>query len=293
MSTPESPAFPVPPPAFSRGNALGAGRTLVMGVLNVTPDSFSDGGNWSDAEDAIKQGLRLAEQGADIVDVGGESTRPGARRVTPEEEWERIGPVVEALVRAGVTVSIDTVNSQTARAATDMGAALINDVSGGVFDPKMAQVCSRAQVAMVVQHWRGFPSDPDLNHAYGDPVREVIAETQDQVHKVLDAGVSPESIVIDPGLGFALSIADSWAIANHMEMLTALGYPVLIGASRKRFVADRYGRGNDALDRGTLEVTRKCVETGVWGVRVHDVQSNVSLIRELHRDHRSHHDKRM
>lgn len=261
----------------SRGQRLGGGETLVMGILNVTPDSFSDGGRWLEPKSAIDHALRMYDQGAKIVDVGGESTRPGAARVTPDQEWRRIQPVVEELTRRELLVSVDTVNSQVARWAIAEGTALINDVSGGCYDPKIADVCATSDVAMVVQHWRGFPSDPNLNQQYVDTVSEVVAETMKQVQAVSRAGLSDHSLVLDPGLGFAKGVDDSWALLENLEAFTATGFPVLVGASRKRFVDARFGPG----ERGTLETTKKAVQAGVWGVRVHDVEANVRLIEEL------------
>lgn len=275
----------------SRGTVIAAPRSasgesplpLVMGILNVTPDSFSDGGKWHSAPLAIARGLEMTSQGAAVIDIGGESTRPGASRVDPVQEWGRIAPVVEALAEQGVIVSVDTVNAATALRAVEAGAAIINDVSGGRYDPKMAEVCAQAKVAMVVQHWRGFPSDPNLNERYEDErhggvLPQVIAELLEQVEEVRAAGVPKESIIVDPGLGFALTPPDSWAIVHAIDSFVNLGYPVLIGASRKRFLRMRYG---DDYARGTLDVTRMCVRAGAWGVRVHDVAENVALIEKL------------
>lgn len=268
---------PVPAP-ISKGARIGGGSTLAMGVLNITPDSFSDGGRWFDVEAAVAHALLMSEQGASIIDVGGESTRPGASRVTPEQEWARIAKVVDTLVQEGLTVSVDTVNSQTARNAAEVGVSIINDVSGGVHDPDMARVCAESGLAMVVQHWRGFPSDPSLNQNYADPVSEVVSELESQVERVLAQGLPSSSIILDPGLGFALSTEDSWKIVESLDAFTDLGYPVLVGASRKRFVKERYGTN---LLMGTLDVTKASVEAGAWGVRVHDVAENVDLIRDL------------
>lgn len=271
---------PIDAPHSGTGNPP---PTLVMGILNVTPDSFSDGGKWESASLAVARGLEMTSQGAAIIDVGGESTRPGATRVDHAQEWQRIAPVVEGLVGHGVTVSVDTVNAETALRAVDSGAAIINDVSGGRNDPRMAGVCARAPVAMVVQHWRGFPSDISLNERYEDEryggvVPQVIAELLEQVADVRDAGVPKESIILDPGLGFALTAKDSWAIVQAIDSFVDLGYPLLVGASRKRFLKMRYG---DDRARGTLDVTRMCVRAGAWGVRVHDVAENVALIEKL------------
>lgn len=249
-----------------------------MGILNVTPDSFSDGGLWSSESKAIAHGVEMFSEGAAIIDVGGESTRPGARRVDADEEWERVGRVIRGLVREGVPVSIDTVRSETARRALDSGAILVNDVSGGVLDPTIAKVCAEYGCAMVVQHWRGFPSDPNLDTSYNNLVGDVIEETRDQVSRIVESGLPSGSVVIDPGLGFGLVNSDSWEIVRSIDRFVETGFPVLVGASRKRFVAERYG---NELEQGTLDVTKACVEAGAWMVRVHSVQPNVRLIREL------------
>lgn len=267
-------------PLWSRGTAIGGGKTAVMGILNVTPDSFSDGGLWIKPSDAVAHGVHMHEEGAALIDVGGESTRPGARRVSDEEEWQRVGTVIRDLVREGVPVSIDTVHAATAQRAIDLGAILVNDVSGGSVDPGLIDACAATGTALVVQHWRGFPSDPALNSTYEDVVREVAEETLRQADRALAHGVGKNQIALDPGLGFALGAQDSWRIVEALTTLTALGFPVLVGASRKRFVVARYG---DAVEQGTLDVTAQCVRSGVWAVRVHDVAPNVRLIDELWR----------
>ena len=252
--------------------------TIVMGILNVTPDSFSDGNRWLDPTRAIQRGIQMAGEGAAIIDVGGESTRPGAKRVTPEEEWARVGPVIKGLVDRGVTLSVDTVNAETARKALQAGASLINDVSGGAVDPRMVEVVAASGAPMVIQHWRGFPSDPNLNVMYEDVVDQTVEELIAQVDRALAEGLKREQVIIDPGLGFAKEADDSWRIVESLDRFTALGFPVLVGGSRKRFVAARFG---DALERGTLNVTKTAVHFGVWGVRVHDVAANVELVDSL------------
>lgn len=261
----------------SRGRALGGGGTGVMGVLNVTPDSFSDGGRWMGHQSALDRGLQMWDEGAFLVDVGGESTRPGATRVTVEEEWRRIGPVVAALARRGVDVSVDTVNAETARRAVLEGAVLINDVSGGRYDTLLPTVAVHEDVALVIQHWRGFPSAPRLDTAYEDVVTDVPRELLQQVRKVEELGVCADTVVVDPGLGFAKGSSDSWELVANLDKIGALGYPVLIGASRKRFIRDRFG---DDLDGGTAEVTRLAASAQVWAVRVHDVARNVRVIED-------------
>ena len=269
------------PSPVSHGRLLGGERTEVMGILNVTPDSFSDGGLWLSADTAIDHGLRMADEGAFMVDVGGESTRPGARRVNLEEEWERVGAVIAGLVRRGVRVSIDTVHAETARRALEEGAELVNDVSGGTYDPALVEVAANDAAALVIQHWRGFPSDPTLNQTYAEVVSEVTRETDRQISRALERGVARECLVIDPGLGFAKGSEDSWTLLENLDAFVATGLPVLVGASRKRFVAARFP---DDLERGTLRTTRMAVEAGTWAVRVHDVARNVDLIDRMGRE---------
>ncbi len=249
-----------------------------MGILNVTPDSFSDGGLWFRPSDAIDRGLKMWSQGAQIIDIGGESTRPGAKRVGADEEWKRVAPVVKELVSQGVAVSIDTVHASTASRALDADVILVNDVSGGRYDPGMARVCADADSAMVVQHWRGFPSDRALDTNYGDVVRDVVRETLEQVEDILAAGLPRGRVVIDPGLGFGLRNQDSWAVAESLDDFVALGFPVLVGASRKRFVAERFG---SEVEAGTTFVTQLAAAAGVWAVRVHDVAASVAAVAEV------------
>lgn len=265
-------------PLLPEGRRLPVGRTLVMGILNVTPDSFSDGGRWSDPGAALAHGVQLLDEGADIIDVGGESTRPHSRRIDPEEEWERIAPVVSGLAARGAVVSVDTVHSATALRAAREGASLINDVSGGRVDPRMAATVADSGCAFVVQHWRAFPGSPEENLTYGDVVSDVLTETAAQVRDAVDAGVDPARIVVDPGLGFSLSHDQSWEVVEGMGRLRGLGYPVLVGASRKRFLATGPGAGRDR-DLVTTEVTRLAVESGMWGVRVHEVAPNAAVVR--------------
>lgn len=265
-------------PHLPGGRSLAAGRTLVTGILNVTPDSFSDGGLWSDPGAALAHGVRLLDEGADILDVGGESTRPHSRRIDADEEWARIARVVEGLVHHGAVVSVDTVHADTARRAVEAGAAIVNDVSGGRLDPQMAGVVASAGCAMVVQHWRAFPGSPEEDLRYKDVVADVLAETAAQVRDVLDAGVDPGCVVVDPGLGFSLSASQSWRIVEDMGRLRSLGYPVLVGASRKRFLATGPGVGRDR-DRVTAEITRRAVEAGMWAVRVHEVAPSAAIVR--------------
>jgi len=255
-----------------------------MAILNVTPDSFSDGGRWADADAAIARGLQLAAEGADIVDVGGESTRPGAARVSPAEELGRVLPVVEALSAKGIAVSIDTMRAATALAAVAAGATMINDVSGGLADEDMAAAAAEASVDFVAMHWRAPAETMDQRDQYQDVVREVRDELAARVDALVAAGVSPERVILDPGLGFAKVGANNWPLLARMGEWS-VGHRVLIGASRKRFLGAAIGRpGVDPQDpaqreNATTAVTTLAAMRGAWGVRVHDAAAAVDAIR--------------
>ncbi|TDD33645.1 dihydropteroate synthase [Actinomadura sp. KC06] len=263
------------------------GRCLVMGVVNVTPDSFSDGGAWFDPEKAVAHGLDLVAEGADIVDVGGESTRPGAQRVSRDEELRRVVPVIEALTSENVPVSVDTMRAEVAEAALDVGAKLVNDVSGGLADPQMPQVVAAAGVPYVVMHWRGYSHDMQSRAVYEDVVREVRDELLSRVDAVLAEGVDPSMIVLDPGLGFGKNpvAGHNWSLLAHLDAFTALGYPVLVGASRKNFLtrllAEPDGTRRPFLecDDATVAVTSLVAYAGAWCVRVHRVRPNADAVR--------------
>lgn len=263
------------------------GRCLVMGVVNVTPDSFSDGGAWFDPEKAIRHGRDLVAEGADIIDVGGESTRPGAQRVSLEEELRRVVPVIKALAAENVPVSVDTMRAEVAEAAVAGGARLVNDVSGGLADPGMPQVVAATGVPYVVMHWRGHSHDMQTRAVYADVVREVREELLRRVDAVLDEGVDPSMIVLDPGLGFAKSpkAGHNWALLAHLDAFTATGYPVLVGASRKSFLtallADPDGtrRPFAECDDASVAITSLVAAAGAWCVRVHRVRPNVDAVR--------------
>jgi len=265
------------------------GRCLVIGVLNVTPDSFSDGGAWFDRDAAIRHGLELAGQGADLVDVGGESTRPGAQRVPAGEELRRVLPVIGALTAAGVRVSVDTMRAQVAEAALSAGACLVNDVSGGLADPQMPRLVAQAGVAYVVMHWRGHSHDMMQRAAYRDVVGEVRAELRRRVDAIVAEGVDPSRIILDPGLGFAKNQDHNWALLTRLGEIAALGggsrFPVLIGASRKSFLGrllaapDGTPRSFAGRDAATVAVTALAAAAGAWAVRVHDVPGNVDATR--------------
>jgi dihydropteroate synthase len=255
-----------------------------MGVVNVTPDSFSDGGRHFDTATAIEHGLSLVACGADVVDVGGESTRPGATRVDAAEEIRRAIPVVSALAAAGVCVSIDTMRRETAAAALEAGAALVNDVSGGSADPDLPRLVADADVPYIVMHWRGHSVDMQERATYDDVVGEVCAELLHSVDAVVAAGVDPEQIVLDPGFGFAKTAAHNWALLAELDRLVALGRPLLVGASRKSFLGsllatDGAPRDADHRADATVAVTALAAAAGAWGVRVHDPRGNADAVR--------------
>jgi dihydropteroate synthase len=268
----------------------GAQRCLVMGVVNVTPDSFSDGGTWLDPDKAIAHGLELVSQGADIIDVGGESTRPGAQRVPMADELSRVLPVVEALATAGSYVSIDTMRAEVASRALAAGARMVNDVSGGMADPEMAGVIAAAGVRYVVMHWRGHSSDMYGPAVYGDVVAEVHAELGHRVQAVVAAGVDPAQLILDPGLGFAKLPEHNWKLLASLDRIARQpGYPepfpVLVAASRKGFLGkllaapDGQPRSFARSDDATIALTALAVAAGAWCVRVHAVPGNVDAVR--------------
>ncbi|SDQ96150.1 dihydropteroate synthase [Actinopolyspora saharensis] len=260
-------------------------RCLVMGVLNVTHNSFSDGGRYLDHEAAVAHGRQLWEQGADIVDVGGESTRPGSERVAAEVESERILPVIRELSRAGIPVSVDTTRAEVASAAVRAGAGLVNDVSGGLADPEMAGAVADAGVPWVLMHWRGHSREMNSLAVYQDVVSEVRAELAARVEAALEAGVAEESLVLDPGLGFAKTGEHDWQLLHNLETFLGMGPAVLVGASRKRFLgavlADSAGTPRPAAERdvATATVSALAAERGAWAVRVHDVVGSLDAVR--------------
>ncbi len=262
---------------------FGAGRTLVMGIVNVTPDSFSDGGRWLAPEAALAHAHRLLDDGADILDIGGESTRPGAQRVDAATECERVIGIVQHLVAEGHTVSVDTVNAVTAHAAVAAGAAMINDVSGSLADPDMGRVIAETGVPYVAQHWRGTPETMAGLATYDDVVADVIAELGRRLDSLLAVGVRPAQVILDPGLGFAKDHHHNWEILAHLDRFLDLGHPLLIGASRKRFLAGVVPPALAAQplerDHATAAVTALVAGRGVWGVRVHDVRSSRDAVR--------------
>ena len=258
-------------------------RCQVMGVINVTPDSFSDGGAFEDADSAVKHGLELLAAGADLLDVGGESTRPGAQRVSAEEEQRRVLPVVRALADAGAVVSIDTMRRVTAEAALSAGARLVNDVSGGLADPELPRFVADAGVPYVVMHWRGHSESMQQQAHYDDVVAQVCSELRARVDAVTSAGVEAEQIILDPGLGFAKNAEHNWRLLARLDALLALGHPVLVGASRKSFLgtllADPDPRPVVERDDATAAITAIAAMAGAWAVRVHDVRASADAVR--------------
>ena len=248
---------------------------LVMGILNVTPDSFADGGRHHDFDAAVKRGLEMIAEGVDIIDVGGESTRPGADRVSQEEEIARTIPVITELAKHGATISIDTMRASTARAAVKAGAAMINDVSGGLADDAMLQTAAELKVPYIAMHWRGQSKDMNSKAVYGDVVNEVIAELNERIDAALDAGIHKNKLIIDPGIGFAKDAEHNWAIIDAIDRFVAMGYPVLVGASRKRFLG---GDSPDQREQATIELTKRLGTTGVWAVRVHSVKPHKEVL---------------
>ncbi|WP_344473587.1 dihydropteroate synthase [Glycomyces algeriensis] len=248
-----------------------------MGVLNVTPDSFSDGGRYLDFSDAVAHGEQMGAEGADLIDVGGESTRPGADRVDPETEIARVVDVVAALCERGLAVSIDTTRAAVAAAAIGAGASVVNDVSGGLADPDMARVVADTGVRWVLMHWRGHSADMQRLQHYENVVADVKAELEDRVEAALDSGVDRSKLILDPGLGFAKSAAHNWRLSAHLDEFVALGFPVLFGASRKSYLGklleDESGKPRPVGEReaATLATSLLAFEAGAWGVRVHDV----------------------
>jgi dihydropteroate synthase len=278
-----------PRAVFSRPPRYVAGlpqrdRALVMGVLNVTPDSFSDGGRYLDPEQALAHGRRLVAEGADLVDVGGESTRPGARRPEVEEELDRVVPVVKALAAEDVLVSVDTMRARVAEQAVAAGAAMINDVSGGRADPEMLATVARLDVPYVLMHWRAHATEMQQHADYGDVVTDVMAELREQLDAAERAGVDLDRVAVDPGIGFSKTAEQNWDVLAGMERLHELGRPVLIATSRKRFLgallADERGelRPPDGRDDATTATSALAALAGAWCVRTHAVRPTLDAV---------------
>ncbi|MFF0969756.1 dihydropteroate synthase [Streptomyces sp. NPDC003703] len=260
-------------------------RCAVMGVVNVTPDSFSDGGRWFDTTTAVKHGLDLVAQGADLVDVGGESTRPGAPRVDEDEELRRVLPVVRGLAAEGVVLSVDTMRARVAEQALAAGAALVNDVSGGLADPAMIPAVADAGAPFVVMHWRGFLQGGNVRGVYADVVTEVADELHARVEAVLEGGIAPDRVVVDPGLGFSKDAEHDLMLLARLDRILGLGHPVLVAASRKRFLgrvlAGPEGAPPPARERdaATAAVSALAAHAGAWAVRVHEVRATADAVR--------------
>ena len=250
---------------------------LIMGILNVTPDSFADGGRHNDFDAAVTRGLEMIAEGVDIIDIGGESTRPGADRVSEEEEIARTIPVITELAKHGTRISIDTMRATTAEAAINAGALIINDVSGGLADPHMLQTAARLKVPYIAMHWRGASKDMNSKAIYDDVVTDVISELHDRISAALDAGIQPGNLIIDPGLGFAKDADHNWKIIDAIDSFVELGYPVLIGASRKRFLG---GDSPDEREQATIDLTKRLATTGIWAVRVHSVKPHKEVLAQ-------------
>lgn len=263
-------------------------RTLVMGVLNVTPDSFSDGGKFDQTEVAIAHGLRMAAEGADIVDIGGESTRPGAGRITVQQELDRVMPVISALVTEGVVVSIDTMRFEIARAALDAGAAIVNDISGGKADPAMLPFMADTTAPFILMHWRGASDVMATLTDYDDVARDVARELSDQVDAAVNAGVARSRIAIDPGIGFAKTPDQNWPLLAQLGVLDELDLPVLWGVSRKRFLGELLADGGELRDfegreDATTALTTYLALAGAWCVRVHNVRASRDAVEVVAR----------
>jgi dihydropteroate synthase len=247
----------------------------IMGILNVTPDSFADGGRHDTYEKAVARGLEMIAEGVDIIDIGGESTRPGAQRVSAEEEQARVIPVIEKLSQTGIPISIDTMRAQTADKAISAGASIVNDVSGGLADDAMLETVSELGCPYILMHWRGHSADMNSRAIYNDVVQEVITEIGIQVDKALSSGIARNNLIIDPGLGFAKEAEHNWEILRRIDELTTLGYPVLIGGSRKRFLG---GQSPDEREAASIDLTKSLLAKNIWAVRVHSVAPHKKLV---------------
>lgn len=251
-----------------------------MGILNVTPDSFADGGRHFSFSDAVKRSEQMLNEGVDIIDVGGESTRPGAARINEDTERERTIPIIQELVKLGATVSIDTMRSTIARDAIKAGARYINDVSGGLADSQMAQVVVKhPEIQYIAMHWRAHSDHMQSKAIYKDVVREVKDELQDRIDSLISAGADPDQLIIDPGIGFAKLTEHNWDLLRNIDRLSLLGFPILVGASRKRFLGELTGSDNpDDRESASIAVTAMMAKAGVWGVRTHSVKPHKDAI---------------
>jgi dihydropteroate synthase len=247
----------------------------IMGILNVTPDSFADGGRHDTYEKAVAHGLEMISEGVDIIDIGGESTKPGVDRVTAEEEQLRVLPVIKKLSETGIPISIDTMRASTASLAIEAGASIVNDVSGGLADDLMHESVAEIGCPYILMHWRGHSKDMNSKAIYSDVVTDVISEIQAQIDQALEAGIAKNNLIIDPGLGFAKESEHNWEILRRLEEFTNLGYPVLIGGSRKRFLG---GTDPDEREEATVALTKSLLDKNIWAVRVHSVKAHKDLV---------------
>ena len=256
-----------------------------MGVLNVTPDSFSDGGQYLEFDSALAHAREMAAQGAQVIDIGGESTRPGSMRVSLEQEQQRVLPIIRAVKdELDVEVSIDTMNAETAAKAIAAGADIVNDVSGGLADPQLFAAIADSKCKYVLGHWRGHSDIMDSLTTYSDVAREVVAELAEQVSMAVAAGITRDRIIVDPGLGFAKDMEQNWDLVARLDELENLELPILVGASRKRFIAHALDRDNpQSVDTGRRDVatavlTALLLQRKLWGLRVHNVGNTVDAI---------------
>jgi dihydropteroate synthase len=258
-------------------------RTLVMGILNVTPDSFADGGQHFTIEAAVNRAKVMIEEGVDIIDIGGESTKPGSDRITDAEEEKRVIPVLEAVIPLGTEVSIDTTRSSIAAKAIKLGVKYVNDVSGGLADNEMYKLISKHQeVQYIAMHWRGHSKAMQDLATYKDVVKEVKEELEERINSAIETGVDPEQIIIDPGIGFSKTAEHNWELLKNLDRLSLLGYPILIGASRKRFLGELTGSTNpDDREAATLAITAAMAKQGVWAVRTHSVKPHREVIATI------------
>lgn len=261
--------------------------TSIWGIVNVTPDSFSDGGRYLDVDSAVARALKLRADGATVLDIGGESTRPGAERVTSAVEQQRVLPVIEQLAGAGLVVSVDTLRASTAAAAVAAGARIVNDVSGGLADPEMRAAVAESGADFVIGHWRGFSDDMYAHAEYRRIAREVAGELQVRTGEAAAAGIAPSRIILDPGIGFAKAGAQNWDVLRGLDEIVALGPRVLVGTSRKRFLAETLGQADADVtesrrDLATAVTSALALRAGAWGVRVHDVASTRDAIAIAH-----------
>ena len=259
-------------------------RTLVMGILNVTPDSFADGGRYNSLDLALSRGREMLSEGVDIIDLGGESTRPGSERITLNEELDRVMPVIGELAQSGAVISIDTTRSQVAEAALNAGAKMINDISAGSADDQMAGVAAKHGVAFIAMHSRGNAQTMNSLAKYGDVTTEVISELSQRTLALTQAGVGRSNLILDPGLGFAKEAEHNWSLLKELSRIKELGFPILIGGSRKRFLGTLIGaKQPDAREAATIALTTMLAEQRIWGVRVHDVKAHRDAISVVER----------